>query len=99
MRKNFIELVGKIKVLDILDGTRELAQVYIEHDIVPEEYFDDALHIALASLHQVDCIVSWNFKHMVNPVTRRQIKGINLLKGYKEIDIVTPEELGGEKYE
>ncbi len=75
-----------------------MAQAYIDNDIIPEEYRNDALHIAVATLQDVDLLVSWNFEHLVNPETRRKVKAVNLLKGYKEIDIVTPEEIGGNKY-
>lgn len=57
------------------------------------------MHIAITTLHGLDILVSWNFEHLVNPETRRKIKGVNLLKDYKDIDIVSPEELGGNKYE
>ena len=42
----------------------------------------------------MDVLVSWNFKHLVNMETRRKVKAVNLLKGYKEIEVVSPEELG-----
>jgi len=80
-------------------GGIALAKKYIDEDIIPEDYLDDALHIAIAILYQIDILVSWNFKHLVNPVTRRGINAINMLKGYKQVDIVSPEELGGDKYE
>jgi predicted nucleic acid-binding protein len=99
LRESFLELVKDIHILEIIDGTKELAEDYIKNGIIPEEYLDDAIHIALATLHGADLIVSWNFKHMVNPLTRRQIKAINLLNGLREIDIVSPEELGGYKDE
>lgn len=98
LRENLRNLVRDLPVLEIPDEAKELAETYIENDIIPEEYFNDALHIAVATLNGIDILVSWNFIHMVNLETRRKVKGINLVKGYKEIDIASPEELGGGKY-
>ena len=86
-------------MLEVPEEAKELAQAYIDNDIIPEDYLPDALHIAITTLYELDILVSWNFEHLVNTETRRKIKGINLLKGYKEIDIVSPEELGGARYE
>ncbi len=99
LRNNLLELVKPIIVLNVPEEARDLAQAYIDNEIIPEDYLPDALHIAITTLHGLDILVSWNFKHLVNPVTRRKIKGVNLLKNYKDIDIVSPEELGGDKYE
>jgi predicted nucleic acid-binding protein len=43
-----------------------LAQTYIEEKVVGETSLDDCIHIATATLHKVDMLVSWNFKHIVN---------------------------------
>lgn len=85
--------------MEVPEEAKELAHAYIDNDIIPEDYLDDALHIAITTLYQLDILVSWNFEHLVNPVTRRKIKAVNMLKNYREIDIVSPEELGGERYE
>ena len=57
------------------------------------KYQDDANHIAVASIHNCDVILSWNFKHIVKVKTKREVAGINLLKGYNSIDIYTPREI------
>jgi len=99
LRGRLLRLIKSIRVLEVPEEAQELAKKYIDEDIIPEDYLDDALHIAIAILYQIDILVSWNFKHLVNPVTRRGINAINMLKGYKQVDIVSPEELGGDKYE
>lgn len=98
LRENLRNLVGNLPVLEIPDNAKGLAELYIENDIIPDEYFNDALHIAVATLNGINILASWNFVHLVNLETRRKVKGINLVKGYNEIDIASPEELGGGKY-
>lgn len=51
------------------------------------------LYLAVAVVNNLDAIVSWNFRHMVNVKTRVAVDGINRLEGYREIEIVTPEEV------
>ena len=79
--------------LEITEEIKMLANKYIEQGIIPLKYEDDALHIAIASVNGLDIIVSWNFKHIVKAKTKREVAGINLLLGYKEIDIYSPWEV------
>ena len=55
------------------------------------KYADDALHVAHATIARADVIVSWNFRHLVNPAQIRSFNGINLAKGYGMIVILSPE--------
>ena len=70
-----------------------LAFSYIYNHVVGETSFEDCLHIALAAIHKVDILVSWNFKHIVNV---KRIKGynfVNNMHGYATVDIRSPKEL------
>lgn len=79
--------------LFIDDTVHALAKKYLEQGIIPLKYEDDALHIAVASVNDLDVIVSWNFKHIVKMKTKREVTGINALMGYKEIEIYSPLEV------
>ena len=57
------------------------------------KYFEDALHIAYATCYNVDYLVSWNFKHIVNIFRIQKYNSINLLNGYKYLEIRTPREV------
>ncbi len=70
-----------------------LAYEYIKREIIPIKYEDDAFHIAVASVNDLDAIISWNFKHIVKLKTKKEVSGINLLMGYKEIEIYSPMEV------
>lgn len=54
---------------------------------------EDALHIAIATIEQVNVLASWNFKHIVNLERIRKYNSVNLKNGYKMIEIRTPREI------
>ena len=62
----------------------ELAQQIIDMGILRSKSFDDCQHIAAAVVHGCDCIISWNFKHIVNIKTIRGVRAITNLGGYAE---------------
>ena len=70
-----------------------LSEKYMQKKIFPERYRDDGLHIAIATVHQLGVVVTWNLKHMVKWKTRREVKAINILEGFQEIEICTPMEV------
>ena len=77
----------------------EVAKQLVEMKILTEKSYDDCQHIAAAVVSGCDCIVSWNFKHIVNIKTIRGVRAITNLKGYKPIEILNPSvllESGGE---
>ena len=51
---------------------------------------NDAYHIALASVNRLDCLISWNFKHIVNFDKIKMFNSINIRLGYPFIDIRSP---------
>ena len=74
-------------------NSQTLAHEYIKRGIIPPKYEDDALHIAVASINNLDAIISWNFTHIVKFKTKREVVGINTLMGYKPIEICSPWEV------
>lgn len=80
----------------ILESTKEIDEVsqqFVSEGVIPEKYIDDAIHLAMTLLNNVDYIVSWNFKHLVKPKTKKAVRAFSIKEGYKEIEIITPEEL------
>lgn len=73
----------------------KLAQTYIEEKVVGETSLDDCIHIATATIHKVDLLVSWNFKHIVNVYRIRGYNSINLRLGYANLNIHSPKEIVG----
>ena len=76
--------------LEINAETLELAQKIIDMGILTPKSYDDCQHIAASVVNACDCIISWNFKHIVNIKTIRGIRAITNLEGYKGIDIINP---------
>lgn len=70
-----------------------LADKYIEANVVGKTSRDDCQHIAIATLCKADVLVSWNFKHIVNLTRINGYNGINILLGYRALEIRTPKEL------
>lgn len=69
---------------------------YVNTGAIPEKYRADAMHIAIGVIHDLDYIVSWNYKHMVNISVRRLINSTNIRMGYNSIEIISPEEVTGD---
>jgi predicted nucleic acid-binding protein len=68
----------------------ELAQLYVNSNVLTKKNIDDCRHIAYACVSNCDIIVSWNFKHIVNHKTISGVKSVNAIAGYKEMSIYTP---------
>ncbi len=92
-RGDFQSIVQGFTVLPITDEADRLAGEYVQLGIVPEKYRSDALHVAIAVVHGISYLASWNFRHLVKVATRREVNLLNSLKGYEPIEIVAPPEL------
>lgn len=83
----------KLKKILTTEESEKLAQNYIENNIISRSYLPDALHIAIASVHKIPVLVSWNFRHIVRHKTRIGVNSVNKKYGYIQIDICSPEEV------
>lgn len=77
----------------------KLAQQYVNEKVVGETSLDDCIHIANATLHKVDMLISWNFKHIVNVYRIRGYNSINLRLGHGTLEIHSPKEIVKNKNE
>jgi len=82
-----------IEFVELSEDAIELASQYLNENIVGKTSFDDCLHIALATIYKADCLVRWNFKHIVNVIRIRGYNSVNIKLGYTSIDIRSPREL------
>ena len=82
-----------LKVLEKTKEVEDLAKKYQEELKLPERYFNDLLHIAIATIYKMDVIVSWNLQHIVKLKTILAVEKINKKFKYKSIHICTPEEI------
>ncbi|MDR2587899.1 MAG: hypothetical protein LBC67_00585 [Spirochaetales bacterium] len=90
--KSNLETISYEK-FDITEEMTHLTQKYMDEKIVNEQYRSDALHIAIATVLNVDVLVSWNFKHIVNLNKIKLFNSVNLKEGYNLLEIRTPGEV------
>ena len=82
-----------IAVLAPNDEAVRIADIYIAEGIIPSKYRTDGLHIAIATVNELDMIISMNFKHIVKRKTILATNKINNLNGYHAIEIYSPMEV------
>ena len=88
-----LQAVKAFKVLDADEAARMLALKIIEGRGVPDEYPEDAIHIAVAAVNGIDVLITWNFAHLNNPFTRMLVRQIVENAGYQCPEICSPDEL------
>ena len=71
----------------------DIAKLIIQHGILTQKSYNDCMHIAFALVTGCDCIVTYNFKHLVNLKTIKSVRRISFIQGYGDIDILTAETL------
>jgi predicted nucleic acid-binding protein len=90
-----LELIPS-KYLEIVESnleTEQLANQYILKKAVSENFFLDALHIAIATCFNVTVLSSWNFKHIVNLDRIIKYNSVNIEQGYKILEIRSPRDI------
>jgi len=93
--KTRLDVLVSLPMLDINDEVKVLAKSLIKAKAVPSESQEDALHIAVATINGLDCIVTWNFAHINNPFTRMRIRHALEAAGHVAPEICSPDELLG----
>lgn len=94
VRNKILELPTAYRIdLNITDESIKLAETYIIEGALTNKSYNDALHIALATICNADVLASWNFKHIVNLNRIRLYNSINMRLGYKLLEIRSPREI------
>jgi predicted nucleic acid-binding protein len=88
-----LELLEDIPVLPLTDEVTETAQRYIRDKLMPGRPSADAFHLALASHHECDLIVTWNCRHLANSRKLAHLRHLNRLLGLPVPAIMTPLDL------
>jgi len=82
-----------VDVLAMNEQAETLTNAYIGHGILTEKYRNDMVHIALATVHDIDILVSWNFRHIVHYDKIVRFNAVNLEYGYRQLTILSPREV------
>jgi predicted nucleic acid-binding protein len=92
-----LELLSNVPVLPIEPAIAEIVLAYVRHKVMPADPTGDALHLAVASFHNCDFLVTWNCAHLANANKFGHIRRVNAMLGLFVPSLVTPLELiGGE---
>ena len=93
-----LAMVSEVPLLTITEQAVDIAEALVKERIVPAKAAEDALHIAIATLNNVDYLLTWNCKHIANPEIQRNIAAHLEKIGLFLPFICTPEELLGEDH-
>ena len=94
-KDKMLALIGEYPItpLTVDDTANKLADDYVKDGVIPAKYRTDGVHIAVAAVNRLEFVVSLNFKHIVKIQTTRRANAVNVLKGFRQIAIVTPMEI------
>jgi predicted nucleic acid-binding protein len=98
-RTGYLKLIRDLPTLELTEEVAILAEGYIGRGIFNRKYIADALHVAIASFHKIDYLVTWNFGHLANVRRQARIRLFNTAAGFFVPMIVTPEFLVSETTE
>lgn len=90
-RTGYLKLIKPLDKLDLSEEVAILAEGYISRGIFHRKFMADAVHVALASFHKIDYLVTWNFGHIANVRKQARIRLFNTAAGFFSPSIVTPE--------
>jgi predicted nucleic acid-binding protein len=93
MSRRRVETLAEIAVLRVDDAVRLLAKELVQEQLLPPAAVSDALHAAVATLHQVDYLLTWNCRHLANPHLQKGLR--TFMAGHKLVlpEICTPIDL------
>jgi predicted nucleic acid-binding protein len=90
-----LEALEGIQVLELDKRSVELAKTLINQGAVPRKALDDAFHLAVATIHGMDFLLTWNCRHIDNAEMKPKIRKVIESQGYQCPEIATPIELMG----
>lgn len=92
-RNKALALIADLRILSYPPEIAEIVEVYFQHKLMPREAQGDADHLALASFHNCDILVTWNCKHLANANKFGHIHRVNALLDLRTPSLVTPLQL------
>ena len=92
-KSDMLALASRFPLLDVNEAVIEAVQAYIAHHVMPNDPGGDAFHLAIASFHRCDFLVTWNCRHIANANKFGHIRRVNGILGLGNPALVTPLEL------
>lgn len=97
--KQMIRLLDSVKILDEPPELSQIVSFYVKNKLMPADAEGDAAHLAIASWHQVDFLLTWNCRHLANMNKAAHLRVINTRLGLKSPILTTPDTLVPEQSE
>ena len=88
-----LALLADVPLVLVEPAIVEIVEAYIQRLVMPRDPTGDALHLALASFHKCDFLLTWNVRHLANANKFTHIRRVNTLLGLFTPMLVTPLEL------
>jgi hypothetical protein len=99
MANRRLKIMAEIPVLDLTSEAAVLTRRILDSGLVPTRADADAAHIALATVHQMDILLTWNCRHIANVQIQARLRRLVEKAGYELPTVCTMDELIGELYE
>jgi hypothetical protein len=88
-----LQLISGLPMLPVEDVIVEIADTYIRRYVMPDDPRGDAIHLAMASYHRCQFLLTWNCEHLANANKFEHIRHVNALLGLHVPMLVTPLQL------
>jgi hypothetical protein len=88
-----LDLLKPIPLLSVSNEVILMAERLVMQGIIPFQAASDAIHVAVASVHRMGYLVTWNFKHIANPFLRERLRACVNDAGFRLPVMCSPEEL------
>lgn len=89
-KANAMAAAKKLPFLPKTSDVVRCAQIYLELGLFPPAEDADAMHLALATVHRIDYLLTWNYAHLANPVMLPKFEWVNLKNGWRTPLLVSP---------
>ncbi len=98
-RDDALSLIQHLPLLELTPAIEEIAKSYVDRHLMPTGEMGDAYHLAAASCHGCDFLLTWNCRHLANANKARHLAGVNIELGLPIPIITTPDLLLTETYD
>lgn len=90
-REDAMKLIASLPLLAITDEVLGLAAILVRERVMPSPVAGDALHVATATAHGIEYLLSWNVRHLANPNKQSHLLAVCTRLGFFPPQIVTPD--------
>lgn len=91
-----LSIIEPLPLLELNRESLQLARIFLQKNLIPRKFGEDSLHIAVAAVHGMNYLLTWNCKHIANAEIQKKISACCISEGYDPPVICTPEELLGD---